>query len=106
MTLTTQEKRARRKTGQPKRESLHFQGKFPQRFHLLLNFTSPTKEIRHPPTEETSFGMHPSQTKDKDGTLYNQITSGDFKTPLTTVTTVENSAIGKPVAQKECYPAN
>ena len=44
-------------------------------------------------TQETSFGMPPSQAKDKDGTHYNQITSGDFKTPLTTVTTVKNLAI-------------
>ena len=44
--------------------------------------------------------MSPSQPKDKDGTLYNQIISGDFKTPLTTVTTVENSTIGKTAAPK------
>ena len=44
--------------------------------------------------------MPPSQAKDKGGTLSNQITSGDFKTPLTTVTTVENSAIGNTAAPK------
>ena len=41
-----------------------------------------------------------TQAKDKSGTLYNQITSGDFKTPLTTVTTVENSTIGNTTAPK------
>ena len=51
-------------------------------------------------TQETSFGMPPSQAKDKDGTHYSQITSGDFKTPLTTVTTVENLAIGNTAAPK------
>ena len=56
--------------------------------------------MRHPHTQETSFGMPPSQAKDKDGTLYNQITSDDFKTPLTTVTTVENLAIGNTAAPK------
>lgn len=44
--------------------------------------------------------MPPSQAKDKDSTLWNQTTSGDLKTPLTTVATVENLAIGKIVAQK------
>ena len=44
--------------------------------------------------------MPPSHAKDKDGTLYNQITSGNFKTPLTTVTTVENLAIGNTAAPK------
>ena len=47
-----------------------------------------------------SFGMPPSQSKDKDGTLYNQITSGDFRMPLTTVTTMENLAFGNRAAQK------
>ena len=56
--------------------------------------------MRHPHTQETSFGMPPSQAKDKDGTHCNQITSGDFKTPLTTVTTVENLAIGNTAAPK------
>ena len=37
--------------------------------------------------------MTPSQAKDKDGSLHNPTTSGDFKTPLTTVTAVENLAI-------------
>ena len=44
--------------------------------------------------------MPPSQAKDKDGTFYNQITLGHFKAPLTTVTTVENSAIGNTAAPK------
>ena len=56
--------------------------------------------MRHPHTQETSFGMPPSQAKDKDGTLYIQITSDDFKTPLTTVTTVENLATGNTAAPK------
>ena len=56
-------------------------------------------------TQETSFGMPPSQAKDKDGTHYNQITSGDFKTPLTTVTTVENLAIGNTAAPKRTLPS-
>ena len=55
--------------------------------------------MRHPHTQVT-FRMSPLKPKDKDGTLYNQITSGDFKTPLTTVTTVENSPIGNTAAQK------
>ena len=42
--------------------------------------------------------MPPSQAKDKDGTHCNQITSGDFKTLLTTVTTVENLVIGNTAA--------
>ena len=91
VTLTIQGKCSMRKTGQPKRESLHFQGNLRQRFHL---------EIRRPHTQETSFGMLHSQAKNKDGTHYNQITSGDFKTPLTTVTTVENLAIGNTAAPK------
>ena len=44
--------------------------------------------------------MPPSQAKDKDGIHYNQITSGDFKTPLTTGTTVENLAIGNTAPPK------
>ena len=81
-------------------ESLHFQRNLRQRFHLLLIFTNSTQEMRRPHTQETSFGMPPSQAKDKDGTHYNQITSGDFKTPLTTVTTVENLPIGNTAAPK------
>ena len=50
--------------------------------------------------QETSFVVPLSQAKDKDGTHYNQITSGDFKTPLTTVATVENLAIGNTAAPK------
>ena len=41
------------------------------------------------------FRNAPSQAKDKDGTLYNQITLGDFKTPLTTVTTVSPTKTNK-----------
>ena len=44
--------------------------------------------------------MPHSQAKDKDETLYNQITSGDFKTQPTSVTTVENSAAGNTAAPK------
>ena len=53
-----------------------------------------------PPYIGNQFRNAPSKTKDKDGTLYNQITLGDFKTPLTTVTTVENLAIGNTAAPK------
>ena len=42
-----------------------------------------------PPYKVSKFWNALSQAKDKDRTLYNQITSGDFKTPLTTVTTVK-----------------
>ena len=59
------------------------------------NFGTPT-----PPHTGNQFRNAPSHTKDKDGTLYNQITSGDFKTPLTAVTTVENLAIGNTAAPK------
>ena len=52
------------------------------------------------PYKGNKFWNALSQAKDKDRTLYNQITSGDFKTPLTTVTTVENSAIGNTAAPK------
>ena len=41
-----------------------------------------------------------SQAKDKDGTLYNQITSDDFTTPLITTATVENSVTGNTAAPK------
>ena len=44
--------------------------------------------------------MPPSQVKAKDGILYNQITSEDFKTPLNTVATVENLVIGNTAAPK------
>ena len=59
------------------------------------NFGNPA-----PPYTGNQFRNASSQAKDKDGTLYNQITLGDFKTPLTTVTTVENSAIGNKAAPK------
>ena len=36
----------------------------------------------------------PYTARDKDGALYNQTTSSNFKTPQTIVTTAENSAIG------------
>ena len=55
--------------------------------------------MRRPHTGN-QFHNAPSEAKDKDGTHYNQITSGDFKTPLTTVTTVENLAIGNTAAPK------
>ena len=47
-----------------------------------------------------------SQAKDKDGTLYNQITSDDFTTPLTTATTVENSVTGNAAAPKMILSRN
>lgn len=78
----TQQKCVKQKIGQLKRESLDFQGTIRLRFHLLLSFTSPIWEARHRHTQVTSFGMPPFQARDKDGTLYNQITSSDFKTPL------------------------
>ena len=55
--------------------------------------------MRRPHTGN-QFHNASSEAKDKDGTHYNQITSGDFKTPLTTVTTVENLAIGNTAAPK------
>lgn len=54
------------KIGQPKRESLHFQGTIRLRFHLLLSFTSPIWEARHRHTQVISFGMPPFQARDKD----------------------------------------
>ena len=53
----------------------------------------------HPYTGKQFWNAQP-QAKDKDGTLYNQITSDNFKAPLTTVTTVQNLAIGNTAAPK------
>ena len=83
-----------------KKRKLVFPRKSSSTFSSATQFHQSNLGIRHPHIQETSFGMPPSQAKNKDGTLYNQITSDDFKTPLTTVTTVENSAIGNTAAQK------
>ena len=52
------------------------------------------------PYTGNQFENAPSQAKDKNRTPHNQITLGNFKTPLTSVTTVENSAIGNKAASK------
>ena len=84
---------------QPKRESCISKETF---VNVFICYSVSLVQIRKCDTliHETSFGITPSEAKDKDGTFYNQITSGNFKTPLTTVTTMENLAIGNTAAPK------
>ena len=59
--------------------------------------------VRNPtlPYTGNQFRDAPSQAKKKDGSLYNHTTTtSNFKTPLTTVATVESSAIGNTAAPK------
>ena len=83
-------KKVKKKPKKRKKESLHFHGNFCQHFHLLPIFQF---NVGNPTPPYMGVGMTPSQAKDKDGSLHNPTTSGDFKTPLTTVTAVENLAI-------------
>ena len=100
MTLTTQERCAKWKAGQPKKRKLVFPRKFSSAFSSATQFHQSNLGNPTLPYIGNQFRNAPSQAKGKDGTLYNQTTSGNFKTLLTTVTTVENSAIGNTAAPK------
>ena len=83
-----------------KKRKLVFPRKFSLAFSSATQFHQSSLGNPTPSYIGNQFRNAPSQAKGKDGTFYNQITSGDFKTLLITVTTVENLAIGNTAAPK------
>ena len=76
-----------------KKRKLVFPRKPLSTFSSATQFHQSNLENLTPRYTGNQFRNAPYHAKDKDGILYNQITSGNSKIPLATVTTVENSVI-------------
>ena len=89
-----------------KKRKLAFPRKLSSTFSSATQFHQSNLGNPTTPYRGNQFRDAPSQAKDKNGTLHTQIFSGDFKAPLITVTTVENSAIGNTAVPKRIFPAS